>query len=255
MSEPCPPYTAEQLLSDAVTKKDLASFLQNSAAEKFLAARKLLGNLKNVCKVHTKEQFIEHYNTMFQRKAFKNTKYEEPVKQASVQRPSSSASTKENNYSINSATTVNKTRKTGTDANANEINGGYLVLQKINNYELRDGEMYRKTVLEKGNGHDFPMVGDVVVCHYVSKLQDGTIFDSRLRKTKKGKKCHPFKFKIGENKVIRAWEEAVLDMSIGEKAELLINPDWGYGKKGAFEGKVPPDAVLVCELELSGIDR
>lgn len=34
------------------------------------------------------------------------------------------------------------------------------------------------------------------------------------------------------------WDEAVLTMSLGEKAEIIIEPEWGYGKRG-LEGKYP----------------
>ena len=34
------------------------------------------------------------------------------------------------------------------------------------------------------------------------------------------------------------WDEALLTMSAGEKAEITIEPEWAYGKKG-IEGKYP----------------
>ena len=33
------------------------------------------------------------------------------------------------------------------------------------------------------------------------------------------------------------WDEALLTMTLGEKAELVIEPIWAYGKKGLPEGK------------------
>jgi FK506-binding protein 3 len=42
-------------------------------------------------------------------------------------------------------------------------------------------------------------------------------------------------------------------MSVGEKALLIIEPDWAYGKKGKPEAKIPPDAVLAFEVELMKI--
>lgn len=34
------------------------------------------------------------------------------------------------------------------------------------------------------------------------------------------------------------WDEALLTMSLGETAQITIEPEWGYGKKGV-DGKYP----------------
>ena len=38
-------------------------------------------------------------------------------------------------------------------------------------------------------------------------------------------------------------------MTKGEKAELTISPDFGYGQDG-IPGIIPPNAVLIFEVEL-----
>lgn len=43
-------------------------------------------------------------------------------------------------------------------------------------------------------------------------------------------------------------------MSVGEKAKLDITPDFGYGARGAG-GVIPPNADLVFEVELLGINE
>ena len=35
------------------------------------------------------------------------------------------------------------------------------------------------------------------------------------------------------------WDHALQTMSVGEKAELVIQPEWAYGKKGMPEAKYP----------------
>lgn len=35
------------------------------------------------------------------------------------------------------------------------------------------------------------------------------------------------------------WDEALLTMSKGEKAQLEIEPEWAYGKKGQPDAKYP----------------
>jgi FKBP-type peptidyl-prolyl cis-trans isomerase len=64
----------------------------------------------------------------------------------------------------------------------------------------------------------------------------------------------PFSFKIGLGQVIRGWDDGVLLMSLGEKAVLDITSDFGYGEEGAGNGVIPPNADLVFEVKLMGIN-
>jgi len=111
---------------------------------------------------------------------------------------------------------------------------------------------YTKKVLKNGDKTRFPQKGDEVECYYTGKLDNGKVFDSNMDLDKKGKKGAPLKFKVGVGKVIRGWDEALLTMSVGESAELVIQPEWAYGKKGV-EGKVPAGASLIFQVELVGI--
>lgn len=38
-----------------------------------------------------------------------------------------------------------------------------------------------------------------------------------------------------------------MTMSKGEKAELIIEPEWGYGKKGNIDAKYP---LLILEIKI-----
>jgi len=60
----------------------------------------------------------------------------------------------------------------------------------------------------------------------------------------------PFRFVLGQGTVIQGWEKGILGMKVGGKRKLTIPPDLGYGATGAGNGAVPPNAVLVFELEL-----
>ena len=72
---------------------------------------------------------------------------------------------------------------------------------------------------------------------------NGEKFDSSVDKGK------PFEFTIGTGQVIQGWDEGVIQMSLGEKAKLKIDSDFGYGAEGAG-GVIPPNADLVFEVEL-----
>ena len=91
-----------------------------------------------------------------------------------------------------------------------------------------------------------PKVGQAVSIHYTGLLADGTQFDSSHDRGR------PIRFNVGEGRVIKGWDEAVLDMSIGSKRTLVIPPELGYGQRGAGR-LIPPNATLIFEVELIDI--
>ena len=90
--------------------------------------------------------------------------------------------------------------------------------------------------------------GDLVTVHYTGYLTDGTKFDSSLDSGK------PFQFRIGEGKVIQGWEQGFTGMKVGGKRKLTIPPELGYGARGAGRGAIPPNATLVFDVELLGVN-
>jgi len=98
-----------------------------------------------------------------------------------------------------------------------------------------------------GDGRNFPKKGDTVQIHYVGTLTDGQIFDSSRDRG------DPFVTEIGVGKVIKAWDEAVPQLSKGQKAILTATPDYAYGNRG-FPPIIPPNATLKFEVELIAIE-
>jgi len=90
-----------------------------------------------------------------------------------------------------------------------------------------------------------PLVSSACVCHYRGSLVDGTEFDSSHSRGE------PAVF--APQQVIGGWTEALQLMRAGDKWELAIPPELGYGAYG-MPPRIPPDAVLLFELELLEVD-
>ncbi|KAJ2758026.1 FK506-binding protein 2B, partial [Coemansia nantahalensis] len=120
--------------------------------------------------------------------------------------------------------------------------------------EARPEEIkYEKTLIKKGAGERFPSKGDRVSVFYTGRLADGTVFDSNTQ-AKGRKPPSPLVFKVGTGRVIRGWDEALLTMVRGEKARLVIRPEWAYGQRGLDAGGIPPNATLHFDVELVDIE-
>ena len=102
-------------------------------------------------------------------------------------------------------------------------------------------------VLKAGDGKNFPHQGDKLTMHYTGTLaSNGKKFDSSRDRNE------PLEFTIGVGQVIPGWDQGVMQLSLGERAELHIPAAMGYGAQGI--GDIPPNADLVFDVELLKID-
>ncbi len=107
-------------------------------------------------------------------------------------------------------------------------------------------------VLENGYGRA-AMPGDYAEVHYTGWLYDESASDLRGAKFDSSvDRDEAFQFMLGEGRVIKGWDKGVECMLIGEKRELTIAPEMGYGDRGAG-GVIPPGATLLFEVELRNL--
>ena len=90
--------------------------------------------------------------------------------------------------------------------------------------------------------------GDNVVVHYTGWLTSGKKFDSSVDRGQ------PFTVEsLGNAPVIKGWNEGIQGMKVGGKRQLRIPPDLAYGPNG-FPGAIPPNATLIFDVELLGLN-
>jgi FKBP-type peptidyl-prolyl cis-trans isomerase FkpA len=81
---------------------------------------------------------------------------------------------------------------------------------------------------------------------YKGWLTNGTLFDQS--KTDSSGQAQPLVFAEGAHQVIAGMEEGVAGMKVGGTRLIIIPPALGYGAQG--QGSIPPNAVLVFEVQL-----
>jgi FKBP-type peptidyl-prolyl cis-trans isomerase len=103
--------------------------------------------------------------------------------------------------------------------------------------KLESGVIYR--VLTAGTGTVNPTEVDQVKVHYTGKLTNGEIFDSSVG-------GEPATFPVGG--LIRGMTEGLTKMKVGDKIEIVIPSELGYGASAPED--IGPNQVLVFEVEL-----
>ncbi len=94
--------------------------------------------------------------------------------------------------------------------------------------------------IKEGSGAK-PTATSTVKVNYKGTFPDGRVFDQSRA---------PITFPL--NGVIKCWTEGLQMMKVGGKAQLVCPPSIAYGAHGAGSA-VPPNATLVFEVELLGI--
>lgn len=102
--------------------------------------------------------------------------------------------------------------------------------------------MYYKVISVGSNDDKHPTERSVVTVHYTGCTIDGKQFDSSLDGV-------PVAFRL--NELIEGWIIALQHMCIGDKWEIYIPSELGYGKYS--QQGIPAYSTLIFELELCSI--
>jgi FKBP-type peptidyl-prolyl cis-trans isomerase len=131
------------------------------------------------------------------------------------------------------------------NAGANALAERHLMEERFpDTIARRDGIRFR--ILKDGEGEK-PIAGSQVRAHYEGRLLDVTVFDSSYSRGE------PYEFTLLAGKVIRGWDESVIDKRKGEKRLIIVPSDLAYGERGR-PPIIPPRAPLVFEIELVDFD-
>jgi FKBP-type peptidyl-prolyl cis-trans isomerase len=110
-----------------------------------------------------------------------------------------------------------------------------------------------KKDMTRGEGAE-AKAGQQVTVHYTGWLYDENAPEQKGKKFDSSRdRGTPFDFSLGAGQVIKGWDQGVQGMKVGGHRTLVIPPAMGYGKRGAG-GVIPPNATLVFDVELLGIN-
>lgn len=136
-----------------------------------------------------------------------------------------------------------------------------IAQQKAGAQVLPTGLAYQ--VMQEGTGAK-PNIGDMVWVEYAGWLEDGTLIDTSVEAIAKtfgryeellqmhGGKFSPVAMQYTpDSQLIAGFREALLQMKVGDKWRVFIPAHLGYGEQG--RGPIPPNAPLVFDLEVTGI--
>jgi peptidylprolyl isomerase len=96
-------------------------------------------------------------------------------------------------------------------------------------------------IVNQGKGEK-AVAGKQASVHYTGYLEDGTMFDSSVRRKS------PFIFPLGAGRVIKGWDEGVQLMRIGDKFRFIIPANLGYENRA--NGPIPANSTLIFDVEL-----
>jgi len=117
----------------------------------------------------------------------------------------------------------------------------HIIDNKLDMQFTPDGIYYQIT--KEGTGNN-PTIKDVIVVNYHGTFLDGKVFDSRMEKN------DPFIYPL--KRVNDGWKKIIPMMKTGSRGTFIIPSKLCYGTQG-FGDQIPPNAILIFDIELLGV--
>lgn len=114
----------------------------------------------------------------------------------------------------------------------------YIKEKGLENVQYTEDGLYY--IIDKEGEGEHPAVTSKIKAHYHGALLDGTKFDASYDRHK------PLDFYL--NQVIKGWGISIPLLKPGGKGTFIIPSNLAYGERAV--GKLPPNAVLVFDIEL-----
>lgn len=92
-----------------------------------------------------------------------------------------------------------------------------------------------------------PNDGQVVVLHFTAWLDDNTKLGSTIDTGQ------PIPYMLGSGELFPGFEEGLSSMQIGGIRQMVFPPELAYGEAGIPSGQIPPNATLIFQVEMLGI--
>merc|ERR1719223_441732 len=98
------------------------------------------------------------------------------------------------------------------------------------------------SILQQGTGNQCKD-GQTASVHYTGSLaSDGSVFDSSIPRGE------PISFELGIHRVIKCWDQAIVQFTPGTKADLTCPPSLAYGDRE--KPKIPAGSTLKFNVEV-----
>ncbi|MCB9224770.1 MAG: FKBP-type peptidyl-prolyl cis-trans isomerase [Crocinitomicaceae bacterium] len=118
----------------------------------------------------------------------------------------------------------------------------YMLDQKLDTAKAIKTESGMFIIPDSFGGEEKPTIEHYLTLNYEGYLLDGTSFD--------GTGGTPTTFPFPLANTIGGWQEGIPYFGKGGKGKLIIPPYIGYGEMGSQDGSIPPNAILVFDIEI-----
>lgn len=135
---------------------------------------------------------------------------------------------------------------------------GYITSHKLVVKTTPSGLKY---IITRPGTKPKPLAGDTLLVNYTGRLLNGQVFDTSVEGDAKaagtyqqGRDYKPISFPVGQQKVIAGWDEGLLLMNEGSKAQFIIPSGLAYGDQGNGP-TIPPFSTLLFDVEIVKVSR